>query len=130
MATILLIDDEPPIRRLARRILVSAGHEVIEAANGRDGLRQFAAHRPQIVVTDIFMPEKGGIETIKDLRRLAPSVWIVAISGGGAARNMTFLDGVKALGADYALAKPFRGDELIAAVEARKSRSGHPFRVT
>jgi DNA-binding response OmpR family regulator len=73
------------------------------------------------------MPEKDGIETIKELRRIAPTVWIIAISGGGSARDMVFLDFAKALGADFALAKPLRADELIAAVKSGQHRSGYSF---
>jgi len=119
MAKILVIDDEDRLRRMMRRILAAAGHDVIEAGNGAEGLKQFAAVNPDIVITDILMPEKEGIETIKDLRRANGAVWIIAISGGGSSQNMMFLDFAKALGADTALAKPFRAEELIAAVDRR-----------
>jgi len=119
MAKILVIDDEDRLRRMIRRVLAGAGHEVIEAGNGDEGLRQFAIEKPDTVVTDILMPQKEGIETIKDLRRMNAAVWIVAISGGGSSHNMMFLDFAKSLGADAALAKPFRADELLAAVERR-----------
>jgi DNA-binding response OmpR family regulator len=127
MAKILVIDDELQMRRLIGRILASAGHEVIEAADGNHGLKQFIAHRPNVVVTDIFMPDKEGIETIKELRRIAPTVRIVAISGGGAAHDTVFLEYAKALGADFALVKPFRADALTAAVEAGVPHADHPF---
>ena len=117
MAKILVIDDEDRLRRMVRRILVGAGHEVIEAADGEAGLRRFAEENPEIVVSDILMPQKEGIETITELRRMNATVWIVAMSGGGTSHNLMFLDFAKALGADAALAKPFRAEALLAAVE-------------
>jgi DNA-binding response OmpR family regulator len=121
MARILVIDDEDRMRRLVSRILTKAGHVVIEAKNGREGVVQFDAHRPAVVISDILMPEQEGIETIKELRRKAPAVWIIAMSGGGTSHNMKFLEFAKALGADSALAKPFRADELIEAVAAHEA---------
>ena len=119
MAKILVIDDDSRMRRLVARILERENHEVIEAANGKKGIDQFAAHRPDIVITDLLMPEQEGIETIRELRRVAPSLRIVAMSGGGGAtgNDMMFLGMAKALGADAVLAKPFRADELIRAVQ-------------
>lgn len=123
MAAILVIDDNPQMRLMMRRVLAAAGHAVVEAADGDQGLAQFRAQPFEIVVSDILMPNKEGIETIKELRALAPTLWIVATSGGGAHGNMMFLDFAKALGADMALPKPFRAEALIAAVEARRQ---HP----
>ena len=118
MAKVLVIDDDAAVRRMARRILAADGHEVIEAADGRDGILRFAAERPEIVVTDIIMPGKEGIETIKELRLAAPALWIVAMSGGGVTQTLKYLDFAKTFGADRTLAKPFRADELLAAVAA------------
>lgn len=117
MARILVIDDDSTMRHLVARILARANHEVIEAVNGKKGMLQFAAHRPDVVVTDLLMPEQEGIETIRELRRIAPSLRIVAMSGGGTDNDMMFLGMAKALGADAVLAKPFRADELIRAVQ-------------
>ena len=117
MAKILVIDDDSRMRRLVARILERENHEVIEAVDGKKGIDQFAAHRPDIVITDLLMPEQEGIETIRELRRVAPSLRIVAMSGGGGTNDMMFLGMAKALGADAVLAKPFRADELIRAVQ-------------
>ena len=116
MAKILVIDDDSRIRRLVAQILVRENHHVIEAADGKKGIDQFAAHRPDVVVTDLLMPVQEGIETIRELRRIAPSLRIVAMSGGGTDHNLMFLGMAKALGADAVLAKPFRADELIRAI--------------
>lgn len=114
MTSILVIDDEPQLRSVLVRILSRAGHAVIEAKDGREGMKLFYAHRPQLVITDVFMPDKEGIETIGEIRRKAPETYIIAISGG--ARSFAPLDLAAKLGADATLAKPFRLDELLALV--------------
>jgi DNA-binding response OmpR family regulator len=116
MALVLVIDDEPQMRRMIRRILSAAEHDAIEASNGREGLAMFQKYRPDIVVTDILMPEKEGIETILEIRRATAATGIIAISGGGVSDNLMFLDIAKKFGADAVLAKPFRAQELIDAV--------------
>jgi DNA-binding response OmpR family regulator len=116
LAKVLVIDDDPLMLRLVERVLVVAGHQVFSAKDGFQGSKMFRAHRPDIVITDILMPEQEGIETIRNLRREEPALAIIAMSGGGAAQNMTFLDYAAELGADATLAKPFRPAELIQAV--------------
>jgi CheY-like chemotaxis protein len=116
MAKILVIDDNAQMRRTVRHVLAGGNHEVIEAADGNQGLDQFALHRPEIVITDLLMPEKEGIETIRELRRMAPALRIIAMSGGGTDNDSIFLGMAKALGADAVLAKPFRADDLLRLV--------------
>jgi CheY-like chemotaxis protein len=116
---ILVIDDEKLLRQTIRRMLESAGHEVIEAEDGRAGIAAFAQHQFDAVVTDIIMPQKEGIETIREIRTVNPTVRIVAISGGGRNQNMEFLRLAGKLGATNTLAKPFRKEELLASVEGR-----------
>jgi len=119
MARILIIDDENEIRGLYRRILESAGHEVTEAGDGDEGIRLYREMRHDLVITDIIMPEKEGIETIMDLCRDFPDTKIIAISGGGQAMpGSTCLNLAKRLGAASTLAKPFSKQELLEAVEA------------
>jgi DNA-binding response OmpR family regulator len=113
MADILVIDDEDALRRLLARILTTAGHTVRQARDGREGLIQFRNRRPDLVITDIVMPDQEGIETIIELRRDAPDVPILAISGGGGGVYLRLAEGV---GATEALAKPFSADDLLAAV--------------
>lgn len=116
---ILVIDDEKLLRQTIRRMLESAGHEVIEAEDGRAGIAAFAKHELDAVVTDIIMPQKEGIETIREIRAANPTIRIVAISGGGRNQNMEFLRLAGKLGATVTLAKPFRKEELLASVEGR-----------
>lgn len=117
MARVLVIDDEQLARFTMREILESAGHEVVEAKNGKQGISFQRAESFDIVVTDIIMPEKEGVETIIELKRDYPTLPIIAISGGGRTRNLDFLKIAEQYGADRILAKPFSEEELIEAVE-------------
>lgn len=116
---VLIIDDEAPLRQSMRRMLESVGHEVVEADNGRTGVALYRKQPTDVVVTDIIMPQKEGIETIRELRAIDPDVRIIAVSGGGRSQNMDFLMIAGKLGATDTLAKPFRKEELIACVEGR-----------
>jgi DNA-binding response OmpR family regulator len=112
MAKILIVDDDPRLRGTLVQVLTRAGHELVEAQDGQDGLNQFRAHRPILVVIDILMPVKEGLETIRELRADAPGVAIIAMSGG----DPLFLDIAKMLGADAVLLKPFRSSDLVEAI--------------
>jgi DNA-binding response OmpR family regulator len=114
MTTILVIDDDPGIRRMVRHLLSDAGHVVIEAKDGQEGLRLFREARPNVVITDIIMPNQEGLETIREIRNEAASVLIIAMSGAGSSRMV--LDIAGKLGADAALAKPFRAAQLAELV--------------
>jgi CheY-like chemotaxis protein len=83
MALVLIVDNNAAIRRIMVHILEGARHQTIEAGNGREGLAQFEAERPAVVVTDIVMPEADGFEFIAQIRRSAPETCIIAVSGGG-----------------------------------------------
>ncbi len=125
MTDILIIDDDAQMRRLLIRILKSAGHHVREATNGAIGLKCFREERPTLVVTDIFMPEKEGIETIRLLRQQAPDLPILAISGSGLKDYLHF---AMQLGATAALSKPFSADQLLATVAQLVEGSPQPTR--
>jgi CheY-like chemotaxis protein len=117
MTSILVIDDEADIRVLCSRILTQAGYHVIEAEDGNVGMKLYRESRPDLIITDIIMPEKEGIETIMELRREFPAVKIIAISGGGqATTGATCLHLAKRLGAVKALAKPFSRQQLLDIV--------------
>ena len=83
MALILIIDDDDQIRRVLRKTLERDGYDVADAPNGKEGIRLYRENPADLVITDIIMPEKEGIETIRELRRDFPEVKIIAISGGG-----------------------------------------------
>ncbi len=116
MARILVVDDEDLVRLTLRQMLEAGGHEVIEAANGKQGVALEAENPVDLVVTDIIMPEQEGIETIVQLRRKNPSLKIIAISGGGRMKNMDFLKIAANVGADATLTKPFSTQELTEVV--------------
>jgi len=117
MALILLIDDDLKIRELLRRILEHAGYEVVEASDGREGLSLYRERKPDLVITDIVMPGKDGLETITDLRIEFPGSKIVAISGGGRLDPKPYLELAEGFGADRLLTKPFGHEELLEAVQ-------------
>jgi len=98
-------------------MLEHAGYEVVEAPDGREGLRLYREKRPQLVITDIIMPNKEGLETILDLRREYPQVKILAISGGGRIGPESYLDIAEGFGADRILTKPFNHGELLEVVQ-------------
>ena len=114
MATILIIDDEEPIRALLRTVLEAAGHEVMGAANGRIGLALYR-HRPaDLVITDIVMPELNGLDMLLELTREFLHAKVIAISGAGDEKNV--LDVAKLLGARQTFQKPFSMPHLLGAV--------------
>jgi CheY-like chemotaxis protein len=115
---ILLVDDDDNFRRTARCALVRAGYEVQEACNGHQALTLVRQARPDLVITDLIMPEKEGIETIVELRRSDPELPIIAISGGGRLSMEDNLLIAQKLGARSTLTKPFRSVELLEAVES------------
>ncbi|MBM3547635.1 MAG: response regulator [Alphaproteobacteria bacterium] len=117
MARILLIDDDSTVRYALKQVLERAGHQVEEATDGQIGLQMYASGRQDVVVTDIIMPNKEGIETIIELRRMAPDLRIIAMSGGGRTGNRDFLAMAEKLGAARIIAKPFRPRELVEAVD-------------
>jgi CheY-like chemotaxis protein len=117
MARILIIDDDPDILRLLRRILESRGHTVLEAADGSTALRHFAGNPADLVLTDIFMPHMDGIELIMRVKEAFPEARVVAMSGGGRLPMSNVLGAASMLGAEDVLAKPFTADEVLAAVD-------------
>src|SRR6185295_10712868 len=116
MARVLLIDDEEYVRMTLTQALEDDGHEVIVAINGQDGINRYKAEKPDLVVTDVLMPEKEGIETVLELRRIDPQAKIIVISGGGRINNLDFLDVARKFGAAAALKKPFPIDEFSRVV--------------
>lgn len=117
MSKILVIDDDPAIRSAMRRILERAGHQVQEASNGLDGLGMVERELPDVVVTDLLMPEKEGIEIIVELRDRFPGLGLVAISGAGGSDVEGPLMDAELLGADATLPKPFSMEAFLETVE-------------
>ena len=116
---ILVVDDEEPVRSYLRTVLEDGGYLVSEAGNGKEALRMAMSEPTDLVITDLVMPEQEGIETIQVLRRRAPEVGIIAISG---AFGGQFLSTAKILGADMVLDKPVGADLLLTKVAELVSR--------
>jgi two-component system response regulator (stage 0 sporulation protein F) len=115
MATILVIDDQESIRTLLRTVLEGAGHEVMEAPNGRLGLALYRERPADVVITDIDMPEMNGIDLILELTRAFLNVKVIAMSG--ALDRETTLDAAKLLGVRFTFHKPFNMNALLKAVQ-------------
>ena len=113
--SILLIDDNDQIRTLLRRVLEEAGYFVIDAANGREGLRQFRQTPVALVITDLLMPDSDGLEVTMTLRRESPYVKIIVLTGGSGEPNL--LEVAKTLGAHRTMKKPIEMTELLEAVQ-------------
>jgi len=114
---ILVIDDDALVRRTLLKMLRFGGHDTLEADNGVTGLELFRKEMPDIVVTDIIMPEQEGLGTIMMMRRERPDTKIIAISGGGRVGNVDVLDAAQALGAAAIIHKPFAADQLLARID-------------
>ncbi len=114
---ILVIDDEEPVRMIVREMLIIEGYEVVVAGNGKVGLQLFRSDPTDLIITDIFMPEMEGLETIRELHREYPGVKIIAMSGGGESGMLSFLSYAKRFGALRTLRKPFSREELLTNVQ-------------
>lgn len=117
MAKILLIDDEAPVRKMLKKFFETNDYEVLIAENGVEGIELFYEHRPRIVITDLIMPEKEGLETIREIRDLNPDVKIIAISGGGIQDPTLYLELAKKFGAQYSFSKPIDNNKLLSTVK-------------
>ena len=118
MARILVVDDVDLERFVIREYLESAGHEVAEAENGVEAIAAHNADPFDLIITDIVMPEKEGLETIIELKRAYPTLKIIAVSSGGASKNSDYLKLAEQFGADKILPKPIPKDVLLEQVNA------------
>jgi DNA-binding NtrC family response regulator len=122
MALVLVIDDEEDMRRVVEVMLKNAGHDAVLAVNGNDGLRHFQQQHFDLVICDVFMPDKEGMETLKEIRQLDPTVPIIMMSGGAptahfwGAMHGDYLAMAEALGAIRTIEKPFKYSQLIRLV--------------
>ncbi|MEN7972571.1 MAG: response regulator [Verrucomicrobiota bacterium] len=114
---ILVIDDDESICNVFSRFLCGKGHEVVCASNGRKGLQVFDAEKPDLVVTDIMMPESDGLEVVMAIREREDRVPVIAISGGMRTLPIDFLPLAKKFGASKVLYKPVELEDLLAAIE-------------
>jgi DNA-binding response OmpR family regulator len=116
MTRILIIDDEPHILLMLKKMLEQSGYEVDLAANGVEGIELFRRSNADVVITDIIMPEKEGLETIREMRRIKQDLKIIAMSGGGKVSADNYLEIAKIFGASRVISKPFTKSEMVSAV--------------
>lgn len=116
MKRILVIDDDWQMREMMHQALERAGYGVVDASNGKIGMNIQRQEPVDLVITDLIMPEKEGIETIRELRKDFPGLKIIAISGGGRAGADGYLSVAKTIGADRTLSKPFDLKQILDTV--------------
>jgi YesN/AraC family two-component response regulator len=116
MKKVLIIDDEPYILLMLKKMLERAGYEVDLASNGREGMELFQKESADLVITVIIMPDREGLELIIEMKKKRPGLKIIAISGGGRISPDSYLECATHFGAEKVFQKPFRQKELISAV--------------
>lgn len=117
MADILIIDDDDQFRVMLRKLIERNGYKVIDVSGGKEGIRFYRENPTGLVIIDLIMPDKDGIETIQELKQHFPAVKIIAISGGGRLGPEGYLYLAKMLGAHRTLTKPIDLPELLRAIE-------------
>jgi len=117
MARVLVIDDDVQVLTTLRKMSEREGYDVTSAPDGKEGIRCFRENPTNLIITDLIMPEKEGIETITEPRHDFPDVKIIAISGGGRNNPNAYLGLAKNLGAQYTFAKPVDRKEFLKAVQ-------------
>lgn len=119
MSQILIIEDDIDFNQVLCRALAKKGYGVLSATNGKQGIDLYKSHPADLVITDILMPERDGIEVITYLRRIAPGVKIIAISGGGAGGSgEDYLRSTRTVcNIQYTLAKPFGKNQLLKMIQ-------------
>jgi len=117
MERILIIDDDAQVLNVLHFALVHEGYEVLKAYNGKEGIKLYRENPVDLIITDLIMPEKEGIETIRELTVEFPKVKIIAISGGGRVGPEDYLPMAKMFGAKRTLTKPIKRNDLVRAVK-------------
>lgn len=121
MSRILVIDDQEPIRRIVRRALEQAGHQIMDASDGEMGMQLLAQHGADVVITDIFMPGMDGIQALREVRKRFPATKVIAMSGGDSSGLLDLRKDAELLGAVKSVHKPFTAREIVDAVRTALS---------
>lgn len=117
MKRILVIDDDHHILIMIKKMLEREGYTVELASNGIEGMLLFKKAPCKLVITDIIMPEKEGLETIREMKRMRADVKIIAMSGGGRLSSSNYLEKAKLFGASRILGKPFTKKQLVSTIQ-------------
>ncbi|WP_291327726.1 response regulator [Desulfovibrio sp. UCD-KL4C] len=117
MSRILVVDDDPISRQILRAMLEKEGHVISEAEDGVKAVNNYDKGSVDLVITDIFMPEKEGVQTVRELIKENPEVKIIAVSGGSSSANYDSLDWIKMFGVKYTFTKPFNSKAIISAID-------------
>lgn len=128
--TILVVEDNELLRLELVSFLRRQGFSVLQAENGADGIKVAVKQSPDVVLTDLMMPEMDGIEQIKRLRAALPAVKIIAMSGGGRTRNLDPLKFALSVGADSVCTKPLNIPELLSSIKQCSEQREAPLRAT
>jgi CheY-like chemotaxis protein len=123
MALAVVIDDDAQVRCLVAMMLARAGYEVAQAKNGEEGIELCSSLAPEVVVTDIFMPRRDGIDVLREVKTHAKQPRVVAISGGSPRLQVDFLNVADKMGADAVVHKPFTPSQLLQAVTGDPTRA-------
>lgn len=116
MPIVLIVDDEEMIRLVLRQFFAPFDLEILEAADGEEALGIIRTRRVDLVICDLIMPRLDGIATIMGIRRIAPGVRIIAMSGGGRIHALELLKVAGQMGADHVMAKPFTRNQILDVV--------------
>ncbi len=116
MTRILVVDDDSQIREMLRQMLQNEGYDVVDAADGKEALKRQQEDPADLIITDLIMPEKEGIETIRDLKKEFPDIRIIAMSGGGVVGPEAYLKIARSLGAKKTFVKPIERKKLLAGI--------------
>ncbi len=122
---ILIIEDDAEVRELLRTLLSRAGYAISVASDGIEGIHAYRTDPADLIITDLVMPGKEGLETIVDLRREFPDLKIIAISGGGLDGQSNYLNAARLCGATMTFQKPFKNQEIIDAVNELLNKKNH-----
>jgi DNA-binding NtrC family response regulator len=121
---IMIVDDDASIRRTLEKLLSREGYEVIQAADGSEAVRLWRQRGGDLVITDLHMPHKDGIETIVELLSHSPGIRIIAMSGGGQTKRLDLLGNVAMLGTILTIEKPFTIQEMMTTVNRALQPTG------
>jgi len=123
---VLVIEDDTLTRLMLCRVLRDMGYVTIDAGNGHTGMEMFRTEQPDLIVTDILMPDKEGLETIMEIRAADADIPIVAMSGGGGMQGLSFLAMAKKFGASRTIAKPFTPEKLEEILDSFMIGNSNP----